>query len=120
MASILVHLTRGPDDPNRAALAFLVARTAVEEGHTVSMFLAADAVQLVRDSTVDALEGLGTGRLREHVDVLVAARAPIYLSGQSSKARGLEPGRDTTVPVELAPPARLIQLVLEHDRTLTY
>lgn len=120
MASILVHLTRGPDDPNRASLAFLVARTAVEEGHTVSMFLAADAVQLVRDGTVDALEGLGTGRLRDHVDVLVAAGVPIYLSGQSSKARALEPERDSTVPVQLAPPARLVQLVLEHDRTLTY
>jgi predicted peroxiredoxin len=120
MASILVHLTRGPDDPSRAALAFLVARTAVEEGHTVSVFLAADAVQLVRDGTVDALEGLGTGRLRDHVDVLVAAGVPIYLSGQSSKARALAPERDTTIPVQLAPPTRLVQLLLEHDRTLTY
>ena len=64
--SILVHLTSGPENPTKAALAFLVARTAIEQGHTVSMFLAGDAVQLLRDSTLDNLAGLGTGKLREH------------------------------------------------------
>src|SRR5687768_4219778 len=47
--SILVHVTHGPEHPTRAALAFLVARTALEEGHSVTLFLAGDAVQLLRD-----------------------------------------------------------------------
>lgn len=34
--TILVHLTIGPDNPTKAALAFLVARTASEQGHAVS------------------------------------------------------------------------------------
>ncbi len=33
MARILVHGTHGPEAPARAALAFLVARTAPEQGH---------------------------------------------------------------------------------------
>ena len=49
MAKILVHLTHGPEQPTRATLAFLVARSAVEDGHAVSMFLAGDAVQLLRE-----------------------------------------------------------------------
>lgn len=65
-ARILVHLTFGPENPTRAALAFLVARTAVEQGHSVSVFLAGDAVQLIRDGVLDNLVGLGTGKLREH------------------------------------------------------
>ena len=47
MAKILVHVTNGPENPTRAALAFLVAKSAIDEGHSVSMFLAGDAVQLM-------------------------------------------------------------------------
>jgi len=42
MARILVHSATGPDDPTRAALALLIARTADEEGHEVQVFLASD------------------------------------------------------------------------------
>ena len=64
-ARILVHVTHGPEQPTRAALAFLVAKSALDEGHTVSLFLAGDAVQLIRDPVLDNLVGLGTGRFRE-------------------------------------------------------
>ena len=73
MARILVHVTHGPEDPTRAALGFLVAKAATEEGHEVTMFLAGDAVQLLRDSVLDSLNGLGTGSLRESYDAVVAA-----------------------------------------------
>ncbi|HSL12026.1 MAG TPA: DsrE family protein [Actinomycetota bacterium] len=119
MSKILVHLTFGPEAPTRAALAFLVARSAMDDGHEVSLFLAGDAVQLLRAPTVDALHGIGTGALREHVDALAAGGATVYASGMSSKARAV--GTDTTpIPVEMATPNRLVELVLEHDRVITY
>lgn len=65
MGELLVHITCGPEAPTRAALGLLVARAAVDEGHEVSVFLAGDAVQLIRDAVLDALTGLGTGSLRE-------------------------------------------------------
>src|SRR5262245_59093349 len=65
---ILVHLTQGPDNPTRAALAFLVAKTAIDEGDAVTLFLAGDAVQLMRDGVLDNLSGLGTGRIRDSFD----------------------------------------------------
>lgn len=71
MSSLLIHITTGPNDPTRAALGFLVAKTAAEEGHEVNMFLAGDAVQLIRDSVLDNLVGLGTGKIREHYDAIV-------------------------------------------------
>src|SRR3712207_1580281 len=89
MPSILVHLTRGPEDPTTAALAFLVARTAIQDGHTVTVFLAGDAVQLIRDEVLDNLAGLGTGRLREHYDSIVAGGGVFRLSRLSSNARGV-------------------------------
>lgn len=119
MAKILVHLTFGQEAPTRAALAFLVARSAIEDGHEVSMFLAGDAVQLLRPPTADATHGIGTGSLREHLDAVASGGATIYASGMSSKARGLTPD-DAAVPIEMATPNRLVELALEHDRVFTY
>ncbi|HXG76216.1 MAG TPA: DsrE family protein [Gaiellaceae bacterium] len=120
MATILVHVTSGPESPTKAALAFLVARAAVEEGHAVSMFLAGDSVQLLREAVLDSLSGLGTGSLRESYDAVVASGARLYASGMSSKARGVGEGDLEGKPVELAPPNRLVQLAVESDVVLTY
>jgi predicted peroxiredoxin len=120
MASILVHLTHGPEHPTRAALAFLVAKTAIDEGHSVTMFLAGDAVQLMRDGVLDNLVGLGTGNLREHFNAVTAAGTKIYLSGMSSKARGLEAQAVQGKPVEMVMPNLLVKLALEAERMFTY
>ena len=119
MATILVHVTSGPDHPTRAALAFLVAKAAVEEGHDVTLFLAGDATQLLRDAVLDSLVGLGTGSLRESYDAVVASGARIYASGMSSKERGVGEADFEGKPVEPAMPNR-VQLVVESDRVLTY
>jgi len=116
MAKILVHVTNGPEHPTRAALAFLVGRAAVEQGHDVSLFLAGDAVQLLRPAVLDALVGLGTGSLRESYDALAAGGARFYVSGMSSKARGFDPAG----AAEPAMPDRLVELALEADRVLSY
>lgn len=117
---ILVHLTAGVENPTKAALAFLVARTAIEQGHPVTMFLAGDAVQILRDAALDSLTGVGTGKLREHYDVIVKGGGRFYLSGMSSSARGLTAAELHGKPAELAPPALLLKLAIEHDRMFTY
>jgi predicted peroxiredoxin len=120
MAKILIHITCGPENPTKAALGFLVAKAAVDEGHEVSMFLAGDGVQLLRDAVLDSLTGLGTGSLRESYDAVVASGAQLYASGMSSKARGVTESDLEEKPVEFAMPHRLVQLALESDRVLTY
>ena len=116
MAKLLINLTHGPEAPTRAALGFLVGRAAAEEGHEVALFLAGDAVQLLREPTLDGLVGLGTGSLRESYDAIVARGGRFYVSGKSSQARGYEPGGE----VEAALPSRLVELAFEADRVLTY
>ena len=119
-ARILVHVTQGPENVTRAALGFLVARTALEEGHSVSLFLAGDAVQLLRDATLDSVTGVGTGSLRQHYDAIVKAGGRFYLSGMSSQARHLTAADLANKPAEMAPPSTLLRLALEHDRMFTY
>lgn len=118
MARMLIHLATGPENPTRAALAFLVARTAVGEGHDVRLFLAGDAVQLARAETADALQGIGTGPLAEHWRALEEASVPVFLSGMSSKARGIDGSANGGT--ELAPPEKLVELATWAETTLTY
>jgi uncharacterized protein len=120
VTKLLIHVTSGPENPTKAALAFLVAKAASEEGHEVSMFLAGDATQLLRDGVLDSLVGLGTGSLRESYDAVVAGGVALYASGMSSKARGVDDDDLDGKPVELAMPNRLVQLAFESDRVLTY
>ncbi len=115
---LFVNLATGPENPTRAALAFLVARTAADEGHEVRLFLAGDAVQLVRPETAEATLGIGTGSVGEHWQALADAGVPVAVSGMSSKARGVD--GDSRSGVELAPPTRLVELAAWADKTLVY
>jgi uncharacterized protein len=119
-STILIHITQGLENPTKAALGFLVAKTALEEGHTVNLFLAGDAVKLLQDSVLNTLSGLGTGKLREHYDAIVKSKGHFYLSGNSSKARGMTAEDIKGKPAEFALPTVLLRLSLESDRMFSY
>jgi uncharacterized protein len=120
MSKILIHITQGLENPTKAALGFLIAKTALEEGHKVDIFLAGDAVKLLQDSVLNTLTGLGTGKLREHYDAIVKSNGHFYLSGNSSKARGVTEDDLKGKPAEFALPTVLLRLSLESDRMFTY
>lgn len=120
MAKLLVHLATGPHDQTRAALAFLVARTAASGGHQVTMFLAGDAVGYLRDTVMDAAMGIGTGSIREHYASLADAGVTIHASGMSSKARAIDDAAVGDKAVTFSPPDTLVQLILESDSVVVY
>lgn len=119
MARFLVHIATGPENPTRAALGLLVARTAVGEGHDVDLFLAGDAVSFARPATAEAAQGIGTGSVAEHLGALRKAGVAIHLSGMSSKARGID---EKAVPEGsvLAPPEKLVELAASAETVLVY
>jgi predicted peroxiredoxin len=120
VAKILVHITHGTEHPTRAALGFHVAKEALAAGHTVTLFLAGDGVQLMRDGAIDHVSGLGTGNLRELYDAVVSGGATFYLSGMSSKSRGLTEAELEGKSYTFGTPKELVQLAVEHDRMFTY
>ena len=120
MATILIHLTRGPEDPTTASLGFLVAKTGLEQGHRVSVFLAGEAVRLILNEQLEGLEGLGTGKLGEHYEAIVAGGGRFYVSGMSSKARGIGEDALEGKPAEFSMPDVLVRLATEADTVVTY
>jgi hypothetical protein len=86
MASILVHLTWGPEDPTRATLAFLVEETAIAEGHDVPVFEAREGVRPLRPSAIDA--GVSTGSLRQHADAFPSGDGRLSASRLPGDTRG--------------------------------
>ena len=120
MSRFLIHVHTGPENPTKAALAFLVAATALREGHEVDLFLAGDAVSLLAPDALGSLEGKGTGKLSAHLDAIVGGGGRFYLSGMSAKARGLDDAILTDRPAEFAMPDVLVRLAAAADVTLTY
>lgn len=120
MAKVLVQVLSGPEHATRAALAFLVAQGAVEDGHEVTVFLLADGVNWVNRATTDAIAGLGGGKISDNVDALKSGGAKFYASKLSLGARGIAEDNAAALDAELGTPKVLVQLSLEADTTLVY
>lgn len=120
MGRILIHVTHGSEAQTRAALAFLVAKAAVDAGHEVTMFLAGDAAVLIRDEVVESLRGIGTGDLASVFPALVDAGVPIFVSGMSAKGRGVTEHDLAGKNAQFAMPSKLVELAFEAERVLTY
>ena len=116
----LVKVTVGQADPTKAAMAFLVAKTALEEGHPVDVFLGGDAVTLLKDDVLASVTGLGTGKLADHYKTIVEKGGRFYLSTNSSKARGLTEGDLAGKPASFAQAADFVRLASQADKVLVY
>ena len=77
-------------------------------------------MSLLRDETLDAAHGVGTGSLREHHDALVAGGARFYASRMSSVARAIDDSTFGERPITLAKPTDLVGLIAEADNVVTY
>jgi predicted peroxiredoxin len=120
VGSLLVHITHGPEAPTRAALGCTVAKAAKDAGHEVTLFFAGDAAYLMKDEVVASLKGIGTGNLEEVLPALVADGVQIYVSGMSSKARGVTEDDLANKGATFAMPSQLVELTFEAERVLVY
>jgi predicted peroxiredoxin len=79
MAKILYLGTAGSDDPTRAGFPFNFAMGALDAGHQPEIFLAGEAVYLMKDAILDAVKPVAMAPVKEMLDEIVAQRVPIYV-----------------------------------------
>ena len=74
MLSILNHINSCPESKNKLTLGLLVAVTGVKEGHTVKLFLAANAVHALNCKVEGEIVGEGTSDVKARLDALAEAK----------------------------------------------
>ena len=79
MAKILYLGTAGSDDPTRASFPFQWALGARDAGHEAEVFLAGEAVYLMKNVVADAVLPVAMPALRELIDEVIAQRVPIFV-----------------------------------------
>lgn len=122
MAKILIHSTHGPEAPTQADRAFLIAETAIQEGHQVSLFFAGAAVDLIREESCDSVLGIteDSTTVGEWFDKIIAGGGQFYLSEMSCQARGIPEEDLLAKDIELGAPNVLVRLTVDNDRVITY
>ncbi len=120
MAKVFVQATHGPEDPTRATLAFLIARTAKDSGHEVSIGLVGDAVYLMKDEVMASVVGVGVGGLKEQFQAVLDSKIPIYVSQMSSRGRGITEDDLMGKNASFILPPRLVELATQSDTVLSY
>jgi predicted peroxiredoxin len=79
VAKILYLGTAGSDDPTRAGMPFNFAMGALDAGHQPEIFLAGEAVSLMKDSVMNAVMPVAMAPLKDMLDEIVAQRVPVYV-----------------------------------------
>ena len=120
MSKFLVHIHTHPSDATKVTLGCLIALTAAKEGHEVDIFFAGDGVHCLAPAHIEATEGLGTGKLADHLPALKEAGVTFHLSGMSAKARGYDDGLLEGWPASFAMPTKLVALAADADTVLCY
>lgn len=75
---ILMRSSWGTDDPTRASFVFAHSLALSDAGHEVQIFLTADATNLMRKATSDAIVPIGWPPLSELREKIVAKHIPVF------------------------------------------
>jgi predicted peroxiredoxin len=74
----------------------------------------------MKDAVVEHTKGIGTGALSETLPAVVEAGVSIYVSGGSSKTRGVLETDIANKNASFATPSQLVELTFQADRVLCY
>ncbi len=89
MSKILVNVTHGKDDPERATLGMIVGNVAATADQEVVVLLTIDGVWLATKGYADDVHKEGFQPLREVMQAYVANGGQLWACGACTKPRGI-------------------------------
>lgn len=84
-----INLTRGPEDPDRATIAFVVANAALAKGKTTLVFVSNDAVRFAVPGGAEGIHAEGFPPLSELVGIFSEGGGRLLVCAPCAKVRGL-------------------------------
>ena len=90
--NVLVILSCGTDNPNRATRAVFLAMVAHKEGKNVSLFLLDDGVYLARNGVAENVKAATGDSCDDHLSYLQAQGIPIIACTPCAQARQIGEG----------------------------
>ena len=116
---IFIKSAWGSDDPTKAAFPFLHGTALAEAGHEVQIFLLGEAVNLMRDSVVNAVTPVGWPPLKEIMPKVLSNNIQIYACGACCRARAVVETDLQSKKAKFGNPQIFVQLTEWCDKIIT-
>ena len=107
--NILIVLSCGTDNPNRATRAAFLAMVAHKEGKNVTLFLLDDGVSIAKKGMAEHIKAATGDSCDDHLSYLQAHGVPILACTPCAKARHIE-AQDLIEGARLGTGVEMIQL----------
>ena len=90
MGKILIHSSRGKEDPERATLAFIVANNAAIAGQETVVMLTVEGVWLATEGGAEGIQAEGLPPLAQVLQEFVDNGGRVWACQSCTKPRGIE------------------------------
>ncbi|HUN05211.1 MAG TPA: DsrE family protein [Aggregatilineales bacterium] len=119
MAKLLVNLSSGKDNIDKATVAFVVANAGIAGGQETAVFLTVEAVLLAQQGFADDIHAAGFKPLKELLDSFVAGGGMIWVCPPCATVRSVT--EDKLIPgAVLAGGARLVEFLSQGAGSVSY
>ncbi len=119
MNTILINATHGPEDPERATLAFVVANVAATADQDAIVLLTIDGAWLAVRGRSDDVAHDGLPPLSDVMTQFVAAGGRIWACGACTKPRGIQPD-DIVDGASIVTAAQVVEVLAAGAASLTF
>jgi predicted peroxiredoxin len=110
--NVLITLSCGTDNPNRATRAVFLAMVAHKEGKNVTLFLLDEGVFIAKNGMADHIKAATGDSCDDHLSYLQAHGVPILVCTPCAKARQIE-AQDLIEGARLGTGVEMIHLACE-------
>lgn len=91
MKRFLIVATHGSKDVERATIPFALANASIKAGNEVVLFLAADAVEIIKKGEAEKINAPNFPPLRDLLSNLIKSKTKIITCLPCAKNRGIKP-----------------------------
>lgn len=120
MEKLVIVVTHGPEDPERATIPFVLATAAQASDVDVVMGFQVNGVMLIRKGCAEHVFGANFPPLKDLMDAYVEAGGTFYVCGPCVASRKLDPSTDFIEGAKVVNAATFVKEFTEATNVLVY